>query len=169
MEALYGAKGAAIFGMLTSTNALVVIIATPVITTFLGKIMDVRKILIGEALIIAGLFGYKFVQGAMPLYFLLMVIFTTGEVFNTLGNQPYMTRRMPSTHWGRVNSFIYTVSGAFSAIGNVWIGNIVDRSGYDSAWLAVGVLGVATIALAVTLNVVDRKQFHLLYEKDSSI
>lgn len=98
-----------------------------------------------------------------------MVIFTVGEVFNTLGNQPYMTRRMPSTHWGRVNSFIYTVSGAFSAIGNVWIGNIVDRRGYDSAWLAVGVFGVATIALAVTLNMVDRKQFYLLYEKDSSI
>ena len=59
--------------------------------------------------------GYQFVQGIMPLYFVLMVIFTVGEVFNTLGNQPYMTRRMPSTHWGRVNSFIYTVSGAFSA------------------------------------------------------
>lgn len=115
METLYGAKGAAIFGMLTSTNALVVIIATPIITTFAGRIIDVRKILIGESLIILGLFGYRFVQGIMPLYFVLMVIFTVGEVFNTLGNQPYMTRRMPSTHWGRVNSFIYTVSGAFSA------------------------------------------------------
>lgn len=166
MEALYGAKGAAIFGMLTSTNALVVIIATPVITTFLGQIMDVRKILIGETLIIAGLFGYKFVQGVMPLYFLLMIIFTVGEVFNTLGNQPYMTRRMPSTHWGRVNSFIYTVSGAFSALGNVLIGKIVDTNGYGRAWLVVGIFGVATILLAAALNVADRQQFHLLYEKE---
>ena len=124
--------------MLTSTNALVVIIATPIITTFAGRIIDVRKILIGESLIILGLSGYRFVQGIMPLYFVLMVIFTVGEVFNTLGNQPYMTRRMPSTHWGRVNSFIYTVSGAFS---------------------------VATIVLAVTLNIMDKKQFYLLYEK----
>jgi len=31
------------------------------------------------------------------------------------------------------------------------------------------VFGMATIALAVTLNMVDRKQFYLLYEKDSSI
>ena len=101
----------------------------------------------------------------MPLYFVLMVIFTVGEVFNTLGNQPYMTRRMPSTHWGRVNSFIYTVSGAFSACGNILIGKIVDNSGYDRAWLAVGIFGVATIVLAVTLNIMDKKQFHLLYEK----
>ena len=88
-----------------------------------------------------------------------------GEVFNTLGNQPYMTRRMPSTHWGRVNSFIYTVSGAFSAWGNILIGKIVDNSGYDRAWLAVGAFGVATIVLAVTLNIMDKKQFYLLYEK----
>ena len=165
METLYGAKGAAIFGMLTSTNALVVIIATPIITTFAGRIIDVRKILIGESLIILGLSGYRFVQGIMPLYFVLMVIFTVGEVFNTLGNQPYMTRRMPSTHWGRVNSFIYTVSGAFSAWGNILIGKIVDNSGYDRAWLAVGAFGVATIVLAVTLNIMDKKQFYLLYEK----
>lgn len=164
MEALYGAKGAAIFGMLTSTNALVVILATPIITTFAGKIMDVRKIMVGESLIILGLFGYRFVQGIMPLYFLLMVIFTVGEVFNTLGNQPYMTRRMPSTHWGRINSFVYTINGLFYAVGNVGIGKIVDTSGYDSAWLAVGVLGVITIALVILLNVVDRKQFHLLYK-----
>lgn len=165
MESLYGAKGAAIFGMLTSTNALVVILATPVITTFLGKIMDVRKILVGESLIIAGLFGYRFIQGIMPLYFLLMTIFTVGEVFNTLGNQPYMTRRMPSTHWGRVNSFIYTVQGAFSAVGNIFIGKIIDTNGYDSAWLAVGIFGAITIILAVMLNITDKKQFHLLYER----
>ena len=164
MEALYGAKGAAIFGMLTSTNALVVILATPVITTFLGKITDVRKILIGEALIIGGLFGYKFVQGVMPLYFLLMVIFTVGEVFNTLGNQPYMTRRMPSTHWGRINSFIYAISGAFSSIGNVLVGKVIDSKGFGSAWVLVGVFGIVTIALAVTLNIIDKKHFHLLYE-----
>lgn len=165
MEALYGAKGAAIFGMLTSTNALVVILATPVITTFLGKITDVRKILIGEALIIGGLFGYKFIQGIMPLYFLLMVIFTVGEVFNTLGNQPYMTRRMPSTHWGRINSFIYAISGAFSSIGNVLVGKTIDTKGFGSAWVLVGVFGIATIALAVTLNIIDKKHFHLLYEE----
>ena len=76
-----------------------------------------------------------------------------------------MTRRMPSTHWGRVNSFIYTVSGVFSAWGNILIGKIVDNSGYDRAWLAVGAFGVATVVLAVTLNIMDKKQFYLLYEK----
>ncbi|MGN0141121.1 MAG: MFS transporter [Roseburia sp.] len=164
METLYGAKGATIFGMLTSTNALVVIIATPLITTFMGRLMDVRKILIGESLIVLGLFGYRFVQGAMVPYFILMIIFTIGEVFNTLGHQPYMTRRIPSTHWGRVNSFINTVNGGFVAIGNIFVGKIVDTSGYDLAWLAVGIIGAVTIAFVIILNLVDKRQFGLLYQ-----
>lgn len=163
METLYGAKGATIFGMLTSTNAIVVIIATPLITTFLSRLMDVRKILIGESLIVLGLFGYRFVQGAMVPYFILMILFTIGEVFNTLGHQPYMTRRIPSTHWGRVNSFVNTVNGLFAGVGNVFIGKIVDVKGYDMAWLAVGVLGAVAIILVVMLNLVDKRQFGLLY------
>ena len=163
METLYGAKGATIFGMLTSTNAIVVIIATPLITTFLSRLMDVRKILIGESLIVLGLFGYRFVQGAMVPYFILMILFTIGGVFNTLGHQPYMTRRIPSTHWGRVNSFVNTVNGLFAGVGNIFIGKIVDVKGYDMAWLAVGVLGAVAIILVVMLNLVDKRQFGLLY------
>ena len=163
METLYGAKGATIFGMLTSTNAIVVIIATPLITTFLSRLMDVRKILIGESLIVLGLFGYRFVQGAMVPYFILMILFTIGEVFNTLGHQPYMTRRIPSTHWGRVNSFVNTVNGLFAGVGNIFIGKIVDVKGYDIAWLAVGVLGAVAIILVVMLNLVDKRKLGLLY------
>ena len=163
IKTLYGAKGATIFGMLTSTNAIVVIIATPLITTFLSRLMDVRKILIGESLIVLGLFGYRFVQGAMVPYFILMILFTIGEVFNTLGHQPYMTRRIPSTHWGRVNSFVNTVNGLFAGVGNIFIGKIVDVKGYDMAWLAVGVLGAVAIILVVMLNLVDKRQFGLLY------
>ena len=168
MENLYGAKGATLFGMLTSTNALVVIIATPLITTFMSRLMDVRKIFIGESLIVIGLFGYRFVQGAIVPYFMLMIIFTIGEVFNTLGHQPYMTRRIPSTHWGRVNSFVNTVSGFCSGVGNVFIGKIVDASGYDLAWLAVGIIGAVAITLIVILNLLDKRQFKLLYEANES-
>ena len=164
MEALYGAKGAEIFGLLTSVNALTVILATPVVTTFLGKIRDVRKILLGQALIVLGLFSYRYVQLQMALYFVLMVIFTLGEVFKTLGDQPYMTRRVPSTHWGRVNSFVSIFNGLFSNLGNLLVGRTLDTQGFGSAWAIVGIAGAAVIALALLLNITDRKQFPLLYQ-----
>lgn len=83
------------------------------ITTFMSRLMDVRKILIGETLIVLGLFSNRFVQGAMGLYF----------------------------YW-----------------------KIVDARGYDMAWLAVGIFGAITILLVEMLNVVDKRQFGLLYE-----
>ena len=72
---------------------------------------------------------------------------------------------MPLYLWGRVNSFISIMGSAFSACGNILIGKIVDANGYDSAWLVVGIFGVMTITLAVVLNIMDKKQFRLLYEK----
>ena len=163
MESLYGAKGAEVFGLLTSVNALVVIIATPFITTFLGRIRDVKKILIGETLIVLGLYSYRYAQLQLALCFLLMVLFTLGEVFNTLGHQPYMTRRIPATHWGRVNSFVTIVSSAFSSIGNLFLGRLLDSQGFSAAWLAVGIAGLGVIALACLLSETDKKAFPLLY------
>ena len=163
MEALYGADGAEIFGLLTSVNGFIVIIATPLVTTFAAGLMDVRKIVCGMVLLALGLFGYRFSGENIPVYFALMIVFTIGEVFKTLGEQPYMTRRIPSTHWGRVNSFIYTCYGAFSAVGNIIVGRILDKSGYDSAWITVGVIGAAAIVLYGALAATDKKQFPLLY------
>lgn len=163
MESLYDAKGAEVFGLLTSVNALVVIIATPLITTFLGRIRDVKKILIGETLIVLGLYSYRYAQLQLALCFLLMVLFTLGEVFNTLGHQPYMTRRIPATHWGRVNSFVTIVSSAFSSIGNLFLGRLLDSQGFSAAWLAVGIAGLGVIALACLLSETDKKAFPLLY------
>ena len=163
MENLYGAKGATIFGMLTSTNGIVVIIATPVITTLLAKLMDVRKILVGESLIVIGLFCFRFAQDSISLCFMLMIIFTVGEVFNTIGSQPYMTRRVPSTHWGRMNSMISVMAGAFQGIGNLIFGNVIDNRGYETAWNMVGVFGLIAIILIVVLVVDDKKRFPLLY------
>ncbi len=165
MESLYGADGAEIFGLLTSVNGFIVIIATPLVTTFAARIMDVRKIALGTVLLSLGLFGYRFSGESIPVYFALMIVFTIGEVFKTLGEQPYMTRRIPSTHWGRVNSFVNTCYGAFSAIGNILLGKILDQNGYDSAWLTVGVIGVVAIALFGVLAVTDKRQFPLLYGK----
>ena len=122
-----------------------------------------KKLLIGQTLIVLGLYSYRYVQLQMALYFLLMIIFTIGEVFKTLGEQPYMTRRIPATHWGRVNSFVSIVSSAFSSVGNLFLGRLLDSRGYSAAWLAVGLAGIGLIILAYLLSETDKKAFPLLY------
>lgn len=166
IENLYAAKGATIFGLLTSTNAIVVVVGTPLITTFLSKIIDVRKFLIGEVLIVTGLVSYTFSGRIIPLYFVLMTVFTLGEIFCTIASAPYMTRRVPSTHWGRVNSAINIVCGGFTSIGNIYIGKMVDVYGYKHAWILVAAVGFVAITLLVILNALDKKSFPLLYKSD---
>lgn len=166
MEGLYGAKGAKLFGFLTSTNGIVVIFITPVITTFLVKLIDIRKMLVGEILIAGGLFAYRFAQSSIPYCFVLMIIFTVGEVFYTIGCQPYMTRRIPSTHWGRMNSMIGVVTGFFNGVGNLVFGNVIDHFGFATAWNIVGILGIVSVSLLSILVISDKKHFSLLYQEE---
>ena len=68
MEQLYGAKGAVWFGMLTSVNAVVVIVGTPLITGwFSRRLHDTGRLAWGQLLIAAGFLMYVFIQGAVPL------------------------------------------------------------------------------------------------------
>ena len=64
MEQLYGAKGAVWFGMLTSVNAVVVIVGTPLITGwFSRRLHDTGRLAWGQLLIAAGFLMYVFIQG----------------------------------------------------------------------------------------------------------
>ena len=47
MEAAFGERGATIFGMLTSVNAITVIIGTPILTKVMVNVKDVHKLVIG--------------------------------------------------------------------------------------------------------------------------
>ena len=165
MEDLFAAKGATLFGLLTSTNAIVVVIGTPLITTLLAGVMDVRKFLIGELLVVIGLVSFNFSGRLIPIYFVLMTVFTLGEIFCTISSSPYMTKRVPSTHWGRVHSTNSIFCMGLTSIGNILIGKTVDVYGFRKAWFFVAIVGFAAISLLLVLNALDKKSFPLLYKE----
>ena len=77
-----------------------------------------------------------------------------------------MTRRVPSTHWGRMNSMISVMAGAFQGIGNLIFGNVIDNRGYETAWNMVGIFGMIAIILILVLVIDDKKRFPLLYTQN---
>ena len=113
LEQIYGAQGAVLFGTLTSVNAFVVIIGTPILTRLMVRVRDVERLLIGEILVVIGFSAYIFVQNVLVVWFISMIIFTLGEICETLGRQPYLTRRIPSSHRGRFSSFYTVFAGVF--------------------------------------------------------
>lgn len=164
MEQLYGAKGAVWFGMLTSVNAVVVIVGTPLITGwFSRRLHDTGRLAWGQLLIAAGFLMYVFIQGAVPLYFLSMAVFTVGEIFGTLGSQPYITRRIPASHRGRVASIISIFSGTFATISQKGVGALADAWPMRAVWLVVALLGFVNVCGYLVLCRRDKKAFPLLY------
>ncbi len=163
-EKLYGESGAIIFGTLTSLNGLVVIIMTPLLTSFSKKIKDVDKIYIGTIFMVFGYMMYIFIQGMIPWYYVSMIIFTIGEIYNTLGSQPYLTRRIPASHRGRVASVQKIFMNISVAILQNGIGFLIDHHTMVFMWKFITLIGFAAIIIINLLKIFDKKVYPLLYK-----
>ena len=164
MEQLYGQQGAVWFGMLTSVNATVVILCTPLLTARFGRLRDTAKLLAGEVFIALGFGFYIFVQGFIPLYFVAMVVFTLGEIFTTLGRQPYLTRRIPASHRGRLTSITLVGGMLCQGVALKVGGALADGTPLLLVWGLVVAVAAAVAAGYALLRRADRRAFPLLYK-----
>ena len=157
-------NGALIFGTVSSLNCLVVVIFTPLITRVFRHAGDTKKMLIGELLLAAGYIIFLLLLGFIPAYYLAMTVFTWGEVFCTLAEGPYLSKRIPSSHRGRVNSVVSVLQSLLIGVFNITIGQIYDGLGSTPAWLIVlSVLGAAA-AISAFLIRGDKRAYPKLYE-----
>lgn len=157
--------GSKYFGLIGSFNAFVVIAFTPVITYLLNRIYDLSKILIGQFLI-----GISFLiiinQEAYYVFFIMMFIFTVGEIVNMLGSSPFMSRRVPASHRGRINSYRNISFFAGGAIGRVLIGWILEATNYAITFISITILGLVTVLIVAYNYYLDKKVFPKLYSQE---
>lgn len=154
--------GAMYYGFISSVNGIAVIIFTPIITYVLRKKFELQKMAIG-----ALLFGLSFLiifrVNVLYVFFIFILVFTLAEVINTVGSAPYMSRRVPGSHRGRLSSigFLgYFVGGNLSM---VLCGLIIDKLGYDYVLGLLFILGVIQAILILRNYKVDKKIFPKLY------
>ncbi|MBQ4601190.1 MAG: MFS transporter [Oscillospiraceae bacterium] len=163
MDEVFLTQGAVLFGMLTSINGFVVILCTPLLTQLTLKWADLDRIRLGTLLELLGLCAHFFFGRVLVLYIVSMVVFTLGEILNTLGTSPYISKRIPATHRGRVVS----VSGIFttlaSSLGNAVVGGIIVRWSFRQGWIFVAVIGAVLMLLLRFYRAMDAKRFCLLY------
>ena len=166
MEAAYGEYGATLFGMLTSVNAITVIIGTPILTKVMAKVRDVNKLVIGISLEVFGLAMYIFIQDMLWLSFVSMVIFTLGEISNAIGASPYITRRIPASHRGRISAIGTVFGTGFQSVTQIGIAYLIDTQTLSFVWIVITIIGVVTIMGMYVLSLIDKKEYKLLYEKN---
>ena len=165
LEDAFGEGGATLFGMLTSVNAITVIIGTPILTKVMAKVRDVNKLVIGISLEVFGLAMYIFIQDMLWLSFVSMVIFTFGEISNAIGASPYITRRIPASHRGRISAIGTVFGTGFQSVTQMGIAYLIDTQTLSFVWIVITIIGVVTIMGMYVLSLIDKKEYTLLYEE----
>ena len=166
MDEVFLTQGAMYFGMLTSINGFVVICCTPLLTQLTLKWADLDRIRLGTLLEIIGICSYFFYRNSLPLYILSMIVFTLGEILNTLGSSPYISKRIPATHRGRFISVSNIFTTLSSSLGSAVVGRIVVFYSFREGWIFVAAIGAALIIFLRLYRSLDAKRFYLLYEQE---
>ncbi|MBR2949219.1 MAG: MFS transporter [Lachnospiraceae bacterium] len=166
MDAMFLEQGAVYFGMLTSTNAFVVILCTPLLTQLTLKWADFDRLRMGALLEIIGICSFYFYSDTLILYMISMVVFTLGEIMMTLGRSPYISKRIPSSHRGRFTSIVNIFRTVSSSLGNTVVGKIVVLYSIKNGWIFVGAVGIVLVIMMTLHKKEDMKQFALLYKEE---
>ncbi len=154
--------GATYYGFIASANGIAVIVLTPMMTYLLRKKYELQKMMIG-ALMMGLSFLIIFRVNFLFLFFIFIFAFTLAEVINTIGSGPYMSRRVPGSHRGRLSSISYLGYFVGANISTVICGLIIDRLGYDYVLGLLALLGVIESILIFSNHKLDKKIFPKLY------
>ena len=163
---IHGENGAVIYGTVSSLNCIVVVLFTPLLTRLFRRMIDTKKLLTGKLLFLAGYILFLAFLGTIPMYYAAMLIFTWGEIINTIADGPYLSARTPASHRGRINSVSGVAYTVLRGIFNIAEGRAYDAYGSTAAWgLTIGALAIS-IALSVWLISRDRARYPRLYEEN---
>lgn len=161
-----GEAGATIYGYLNSLNGFVVIAFTPILTIALKRVTEIPKAMLGLLLYVAGIFFFS-LDAAVAVLFVGMFILTLGEVVTVLGVNPYNSRRIPTSHRGRIGGISSVVHSIFSSLTQYLISGILflSNSNYHLIWMVFICCGLAATVLYAFLYGPDKRTFPKLYEK----
>ena len=163
MGRIHGEDGALIFGTVSSLNCIIVVIFTPLITGWFQRIPETEKMVLGRALLIVGYLVFILLLGFIPAYYAAIILFTWGEICNTLAEGPYESRRIPSSHRGRLMSVLGVAQGILLSLFNVTVGKVYDLTGSRGAWTVVMIAAVVSLLLSLWLIRIDRREYPKLY------
>lgn len=160
-----GQAGAAVYGYLNSLNGFVVILFTPLLTMALKKYTEIPKSILGMGLFVGGMILFTLSRYTWLLY-VGMFVYTLGEVVSVLGNNPYTSRRIPASHWGRIGGISNVLYSVFFSLSQYGISLVLMAAPgqYVLLWGFFISAGFAAIVLYLCAYPADKKTFPLLYK-----
>lgn len=164
MANVYGETGAVLFGTMNSVNCVVVVVFTAIVTRLFLRVSDTNKMFIGESLMVLSYVIFMFFVKSPYLCYAAIVVFTFGEIFNALSMTPFLTRRIPASHRGRIMSYVSVLNSLAGGSFKVIVGKIYDGNGSLPAWTLVSAVGAFQLIVLLMMKKKDRKLYPALYK-----
>ena len=157
---LFGDKGPKVFGVIMTTNALVVSCLTIIIISLTHKIKAVLNVALAGLLYAIG-FGVIFFITDLAWLLFSTIIWSIGEILVTTNTNVYIANHTPMSHRGRFNAVIPVIMGAGFALGPLISGDYIRKYGVNNIWPAICFLSIVAAVLMYFLYFSEnkRKQF----------
>ena len=165
LSELHGDAGSLFYGTVSSLNCVTVLVFTALLTTLFARFTSLDKMIFGNLFELAGLGLFYFGLGYPVLYYIAIVLFTIGEILNTITTTPHLTKRIPINFRGRIMAATSILVSIIMSVGEYGIGKIYDHVSPDAAWLAVLLIGALTIIGYWLMKKPDRKIYPDLYDR----
>lgn len=155
--------GSVYYGTMSSTNCIVVFTCTMIVTNLLEKITSINKMMIAQGLQLFGYLIFLVFIGKQFFYYPAIIIFTLGEIVNTISTSPFLTRRIPLNYRSRVLS-VFSVCGTLvGCLAQLLVGIVYDNYGYTPAWIITMITLIFMIVLYQLIKKPDKKTYPDLY------
>ena len=160
---VHGELGSVYYGTMSSTNCIVVFTCTMIVTNLLEKMTSINKMMVAQGLQLFGYLIFLVFIGKQFFYYPAIIIFTLGEIVNTISTSPFLTRRIPLNYRSRVLS-VFSVCGTLvSCLAQLLVGIIYDNYGYVPAWIITMITLIIMIVLYQLIKKSDKKTYPNLY------
>ena len=92
-----------------------------------------------------------------------MLLCTWGEICSTIADGPYVSRRIPASHRGRISGLSSVLGFLIRSAVSLSIGRIYDDAGATPTWMFVLCVLAAAFLLILLLRRQDRRVYPKLY------
>jgi MFS family permease len=149
MVDLFPEEGPKYYGMLEGLNGLLILLFTPIMTRLTLKTMPTKVIATG-GIFYAISFAILIVTRQLPMFFVVVLIMTIGEMMVTVNNNTFISSVTPPQYRGRVSAIFQIIYGAGFAAGPFIIGKALDYITTNDVWVIITVvIGTAALLLFV--------------------
>ncbi|HWQ08405.1 MAG TPA: MFS transporter, partial [Holophaga sp.] len=141
----FGPRGAAVFGMLMSCNACVVLATTTLFARLTRRLSEPAAMGIGAVLYTVG-FGMLAFPLGLHLLVLSTVIWTSGEVLLAINTGAYLGNHTPGNLRGRFQSIREATTSGGRILSPLVFGAIITGAGVRASWLVTALVTLACAA-----------------------